>query len=136
MRKGPASMGSKPASRINSAATVLPLSSSPQYTRLGRVVLRLDPYTLNSASLGTVLKGETTLAFGTFFASSSAPDEVLAMMSFVLPTSIGSEQVTTTLPANRLPASAHRRFGTNAPLAVGRLHPWRPRLPCRRAHCL
>src|SRR5207249_2130795 len=31
--------------------------------------------------------------------SSSAPDEALAMMSFVLPASIGSEQVTTTLPA-------------------------------------
>src|SRR6266566_9168963 len=72
--------------------------SSPQYTRLGRVVLRLASYTPKSTSLGTVLKAETTRAFGTFFASSSAPDEVLAIMSFVLPASIGSEQVTITLP--------------------------------------
>ena len=32
--------------------------------------------TLKSTSLGTVLNASTTLAFGIFFASSSAPDEV------------------------------------------------------------
>src|SRR6267143_894659 len=99
IRRGPASTASKPTSPISWAAASLARSSSPQYTRLGRSFLRLASNTANSTSLGTVLKAETTLAFGTFFASSSAPDEVLAMMSFVLPASIGSEQVTTTLPA-------------------------------------
>src|SRR5882672_9003718 len=42
MRSGPASTGSKPASRISLAATFLLLRSSPQYTRLGRLALRLS----------------------------------------------------------------------------------------------
>lgn len=54
IRKGPASTGSNPASRINSAATRLSLFLSPQYTRLDRRALRLASYTARSTSLGTV----------------------------------------------------------------------------------
>src|SRR5207249_1133330 len=54
IRRVPASTGSKPTSRIKPAATPLPLSSSPQYTRLGRRALRLASYTPKSTSLGTV----------------------------------------------------------------------------------
>src|SRR5256885_8565568 len=59
MRKGPASTGSKPTSRIRSAATFLPRRSSPQYTRLGRFALRLASYTAKSTSLGTVLNARS-----------------------------------------------------------------------------
>jgi len=58
-----------------------------------RVSLPLDSNTPNSTSLGTVLKARTTWARGTFFASSSAPDVVVPRMSFVLPASIGRQQV-------------------------------------------
>src|SRR5438034_2857492 len=57
----------------------LPISLSPQYTRLGRLALRLAANTPNSTSLGTVPKAETTRAFGTFLANASAPEEVCAI---------------------------------------------------------
>jgi len=40
-----------------------------------------------------VLKAQTTRAFGSFFASASAPEEVWAMTNSVLSAFIGSEQV-------------------------------------------
>jgi len=92
-------MGLKPASLINVAATALASSSSPQYTRLGRFALRFASKTPKSTSLGTVLNAATTRAFGIFLASSSAPDEMFPTISLVLSASIGSEQVTITLPA-------------------------------------
>jgi len=58
---------------------------------------------------GMVLKVRTTWARGTFFASSSALDLVVPMMSFVLPVSIGRQQVTITLP-DKSPA----RFKTSS----------------------
>src|SRR6185436_5575117 len=48
---GPASTGSKPTSRISSAATVLARSLSPQYARLGRGSLFRASNTSNSTSL-------------------------------------------------------------------------------------
>src|SRR5205807_868008 len=64
-----------------------------------RVRLRLASYTLKSTSLGTVLKVQTTRAFGILFASSSAPDEMRPTTSPLSSSFIGSEQVTMTLPA-------------------------------------
>src|SRR5438876_9120147 len=97
LRSGPASTGSKPTSRISSAAVFLLFGSSPQYTRLGLVDLRRDSKTSNSTSLGTVPKADTTRAFGTFFTSSSAPEEVWATTRSVSSAFIGSEQLTMTL---------------------------------------
>src|ERR1022692_4804805 len=54
--------------------------------------------TTRATSLGTVLNAETTRAFGSIFASSSAPDEVRATTRAVLSAFIGSEQPTMTLP--------------------------------------
>ena len=45
-----------------------------------------------------MLKAETTRAFGTLFASASAPEEVWAITRSVLSAFIGSEQLTMTLP--------------------------------------
>src|SRR5437899_3488459 len=84
----------QPASRISSAAILLLLESFPQYTTLGLVALRRASNTPNSTSLGTVLNAETTRAFGTLFASSSAPEEVWAITRSVLSSFIGREQVT------------------------------------------
>src|SRR5438034_2063682 len=103
IRNGPASTGSKPTSRISSAVTALELSLSPQYTRLGRLALRLAANTPNSTSLGTVPKAETTRAFGTFLANASAPEEVCAITRSVSSAFIGREHVTITLP-DRSPA--------------------------------
>jgi len=50
-------------SRISSTATPLPLSSSPRYTRLGRLALRLASYAPKSTSLGATLNAATTRAF-------------------------------------------------------------------------
>ena len=67
--------------------------------RLRRAGRRLVPGLLRtsktpkSTSLGTVLKAQTTRAFGSFFASASAPEEVWAMTNSVLSAFIGSEQV-------------------------------------------
>jgi len=99
IRNGPASTGSNPTPPISSAATVLAFLSSPQYTRLGLAVLRLPSYTPNKTSLGTELNAQTTRAFGTRSASSSAPEDEWARTSSVLSSFIGSEQVTITLPA-------------------------------------
>jgi hypothetical protein len=66
--------------------------------RLGRVALRRAANTPNSTSLGTLLKADTTRAFGTFLASASAPENVLAMTSSVSSAFIGSEHVMITLP--------------------------------------
>src|SRR6266550_5248753 len=98
IRKGPASTGSNPTSRMSRAATFLLRASSPQYTRLGRLTLRRASKTPNNTSLGTVPNAETTRALGTFLASSSAPEEVWAITSPVSSVFIGSEQVTITLP--------------------------------------
>src|SRR5512136_2787830 len=88
---------------MSPAATFLAFESSPQYRRLGRGALARAANTLNSTSLGTVLKAQTTLAFGTFFASASAPDDVWATTNSELSALRGSEQVTITLP-DRSPA--------------------------------
>ena len=56
--------------------------------------LRLASKTPKSTSLGTVLKADTTLAFGTFLASASAPEDLWAMTSSMLSSFIGREQVT------------------------------------------
>jgi len=54
IRRGPASTGSKPTSRIRLAATSFASWSSPQYTRLGRRrVCRFALNTSNQTSLGT-----------------------------------------------------------------------------------
>src|SRR5207248_2589971 len=98
IRKGPASTGSNPTSRISSAAIFLLLESSPQYTRLGLLALRRASKTPNSTSLGTVLNAETTRALGILFASSSAPDDVWAITRPVSSAFIGNEHVTMTLP--------------------------------------
>src|SRR5439155_19968941 len=98
IRKGPASTGSNPTSRISSAAIFLLLASSPQYMRLGLLALRRASKTPNSTSLGTVLKAETTRAFGNRFASASAPEDVWAITRSVSSAFIGSEQLTMTLP--------------------------------------
>src|SRR6267378_2994535 len=98
IRRGPASTGSKPTSRIRPAASSLPRRSSPQYTRLGRLALRLASYTAKSTSLGTVLNAATTLAFGIILASSSAPEDVWATTSPVSSSFIGSEHVRDHLP--------------------------------------
>src|SRR5438105_6819828 len=93
------------------AATFFPRASSPQYTRLGRGELLRASKTSNSTSLGTVLKAQTTCAPRAFFASSSAPDDVRPTTRPVLPSFIGSEQVTMTLPDRspaRLSTSSHR----------------------------
>src|SRR6266851_3078435 len=66
--------------------------------RLGLEDLRRASKTPNSTSLGTVLKAETTRALGTFFASSSAPEDVWAITRPVSSAFIGSEQLTITLP--------------------------------------
>jgi hypothetical protein len=50
-------------SRISSTATPLPLSSSPRYTRLGRLALRLASYAPKRTSLGAELNAATTRAF-------------------------------------------------------------------------
>src|SRR6185437_300788 len=78
-------------------------ASSPQYTRLGRVLFALALNTLKKTSLGTVLKADTTWAFGTRFANSSAPDDVCPTTSAVSSAFTGREHVTTTLP-DRSPA--------------------------------
>jgi hypothetical protein len=82
---------------------VLALRSSPQYTKLGRLALRLASYTPKSGSLGTVLNATTNRACGIFLASSSAPEEVWATTRSLFSSFIGSEHVTTTLP-DRSPA--------------------------------
>src|SRR2546423_11347205 len=97
-RQGRASTGPNPTSRIKTAATALDLSLSPQYTRLGRLALRLAANTPNSTSLGTVPNADTTRALGTRLASASAPEEVWAITRSVSSAFIGSEQVTMTLP--------------------------------------
>lgn len=70
MRRGPASTGSNPTSRISVAAT-----------------------SLASASLGTVPKAQATLLRHTFRASRSAPEEVRPRMSPLSSSFIGSEQL-------------------------------------------
>jgi len=90
-------------SRMSVAATFFPRASSPQYTRLGRGALLRASKTPTSTSLGIVLKAQTTCAPRAFFASSSAPEEVRPTTRPVLPSFIGKEQVTTTLP-ERSPA--------------------------------
>ena len=62
------------------------------------MALRRASKTSNSTSLGTVPKADTTRALGTFFASSSAPEEVWATTSPLSPAFIGSEQLTMVLP--------------------------------------
>src|SRR6185312_12788825 len=71
---------------------------SPQYTRDGRLVLRLDSKTGKRTSLGTVPKADTTCARRAFLASASAPEDVRAMTSLVSSALIGREQVTMTFP--------------------------------------
>src|SRR5437763_7613175 len=70
-----------------------------------------ERYASQNLRTDRMLKAQTTCAPRVFFASSSAPDDVRPTTRPVLPSSIGKEQVTTTLP-DRSPAwlstSSHR----------------------------
>lgn len=79
------------------------------------MALRRASKTLKSTSLGTVLNAETTWAFGTLFASSSAPEEVWVMTRSVSSSFIGSEQLTITLPDRSLDLSAHNCINLRLP---------------------
>src|SRR2546428_3069602 len=81
---------------ISPAVMRLLPASSPQKSSVGRVGFLRAANTPKSTSLGTVLNAPTIRAFGTLWASCSAPEEEWATTSSVLSSFIGREQLTMT----------------------------------------